>query len=309
MLPSRGMPARPSLTRFAWLSIGAAILIIALKGLAYWLTGSVALLSDALESIVNLAAAGVALFALTVVARPADADHQFGHDKAEYFSSGVEGALILLAAIAIVITAIDRLLHPAPLASLGIGLAIAFVASVINFAVARVLFKAARRYHSIALEADAKHLMTDVWTSVGVLVGVGAVRVTGWSWLDPVVAIGVALNIVTTGVALVRRSVLGLMDTALPAHELSAIEEVLGPHRAQGIGFHALRTRQSGSRRFVTLHVLVPGAWPVQRGHDLAEAIEQQICERLPHASVLTHLEPLEDPVSYADVDLDRAHG
>ena len=303
------MTARRSLVAFAWLSIGAAILIIALKGAAYWLTGSVALLSDALESIVNLAAAGMALFALTVVARPADEDHPHGHDKAEYFSSGVEGALILLAAIAIVVTAVNRLLHPAELEQLGIGLLISLIASGINFGVARVLFNAAERYHSIALEADAQHLMTDVWTSVGVLVGVGAVSVTGWSWLDPVVAIAVALNIVTTGVALVRRSVLGLMDTALPAKELAAIEEVLAPHRANGIGFHALRTRQAGSRRFVTLHVLVPGAWPVQRGHDLAEKIEQEISERLPHASVLTHLEPLEDPVSYADTDLDRGHG
>ena len=301
--------SRPSLAPFAWLSIAAACLIIVLKAWAYWLTGSVALLSDALESIVNLAAAGMALFALTVVARPADDDHPFGHDKAEYFSSGVEGVLILLAAIAIAFTAIDRLLHPQPLQQLGFGLAISFVASVINFAVARVLFKAARTHHSIALEADAQHLMTDVWTSIGVLLGVGAVRVTGWSWLDPVVAVGVALNIVTTGVALMRRSVLGLMDTALPADDLRAIEEVLDRYRAQGIAFHALRTRQSGARRFVTVHVLVPGAWPVKRGHDLAEAIEQEICERLPHGSVLTHLEPLEDPVSYQDADLDRGHG
>ena len=298
---------RPSLTRFAWLSLGAAVLIIVLKAIAYWLTGSVALLSDALESFVNLAAAGMALFALTVVARPADEDHPHGHDKAEYFSSGVEGALILLAAIAIVATAIDRLLHPAPLELLGYGLILSFVASVINFAVARILFNAASRYNSIALEADAQHLMTDVWTSVGVLIGVGLVSVTGWQWLDPLVAIGVALNIVTTGIALMRRSVLGLMDTALPAAELRAIEEILEPYRAQGIGFHALRTRQSGARRFVTMHVLVPGAWAVQRAHDLAEEIEQSISERLPHASVLTHLEPREDPVSYADAGLERS--
>lgn len=304
-MPSR----RPSLTRFAWLSIGAAILIIVLKGLAYSLTGSVALLSDALESIVNLAAATMALFALTVVARPADDDHPFGHDKAEYFSSGVEGAFILLAAVAIAVTAIDRLLHPAPLEKLGVGIALALVASVINFIVARVLFTAAKRYHSIALEADAQHLMTDVWTSIGVLIGVAAVSVTGWNWLDPVVAIAVALNIVTTGVALVRRSVLGLMDTALPVDELRAIEDILKRYRAEGIDFHALRTRQSGARRFVSVHVLVPGAWPVQRGHDLVETIEKQICERLPHAAVFTHLEPLEDPASYADADLDRGHG
>jgi cation diffusion facilitator family transporter len=297
-------PARPSLTHFAWLSIAAAILIIALKAWAYWLTGSVALLSDALESIINLVAAGVALFVLTVVARPADEDHPFGHDKAEYFSSGLEGGLILIAAIAIAAAAVNRLLHPQPLGALGMGLAISFVASVINLVVARVLLKAAQRHNSIALEADAKHLMTDVWTSAGVIVGLGAVTLTGWEWLDPIVAIGVALNIVKTGVDLLRRSVLGLMDTALPVEELAAIEQILERYKSQGIAYHALRTRQSGARRFVTMHVLVPGAWPVQRGHDLVEGIEQQICHRFPHASVLTHLEPLEDPASYADEEL-----
>lgn len=302
--------ARPSLTAFAWLSIAAAILIIALKAWAYWLTGSVALLSDALESIINLVAACVALFVLTVVARPADEDHPFGHDKAEYFSSGLEGGLILIAAVAIAIAAIDRLMHPQPLGPLGLGLAISFVASIINLVVARVLLAAAQRHHSITLEADAQHLMTDVWTSVGVLLGVGAVSVTGWEWLDPLVAIAVALNIVKTGVDLMRRSVLGLMDTALPPAELATIEEILDRYRGDGIAYHALRTRQSGARRFISMHVLVPGAWPVQRGHDLVERIETDICERFPHASVLTHLEPLEDPASYADVELDRrSHG
>jgi len=289
------------------LSIAAAILIIALKAWAYWLTGSVALLSDALESIINLVAAIVALFVLTVVARPADEDHPFGHDKAEYFSSGVEGALILIAAIAIAIAAVDRLLHPVPLHQLGLGIAISFIASVINFAVARVLFNAARRYESIALEADAHHLITDVWTSAGVLIGVAAVSVTGWDSLDPLVAIAVALNIVKTGVHLVRRSVLGLMDTALPAEELAAVEQILDRYRGEGVEYHALRTRQSGARRFISVHVLVPGAWSVQRGHDLVEHMEKEIYERFPHASVLTHLEPLEDPASYADAELDRA--
>lgn len=298
--------ARPSLTAFAWLSIAAAILIIALKAWAYWLTGSIALLSDALESVVNLVAAGVALVVLTIVARPADEDHPFGHDKAEYFSSGLEGGLILIAAIAIATAAIDRLLHPQPLGPLGLGLAISFVASVINLVVARVLLAAAQRHNSIALEADAQHLMTDVWTSIGVLIGVGAVSVTGWGWLDPIVAIAVALNIVKTGVDLMRRSVLGLMDTALPAAELATIEQILDRYRGDGIIYHALRTRQSGARRFISMHVLVPGAWPVQRGHDLVERIEKEICERFAHASVLTHLEPLEDPASYADVDLER---
>lgn len=299
------MTARQSLTRFAWLSIAAAILIIALKGYAYWLTGSVALLSDALESIVNLVAAGVALFVLTVAARPADEDHPYGHDKAEYFSSGLEGGLIVIAAIAIVIAATNRLMHPQPLGALGVGLIVSFVASLINFGVARVLLSAAQRHHSITLEADAKHLMTDVWTSVGVLIGVGAVKLTGWEWLDPVVAIAVALNIIKTGVDLMRRSVLGLMDTALPEAELAEIVSILERYRGDGIEYHALRTRQSGARQFISMHVLVPGAWPVQHGHDLLERIEKDICARFPHASVLTHLEPLEDPASYADMEID----
>ena len=299
------MSARAALTRFAWLSIAASSVIICLKTAAYWITDSVVLLSDALESVVNLVAACVALIVLTIAARPPDDDHPYGHDKAEYFSSGVEGGMIFIAALGILVAAVDRLLHPRALEQVGIGLAISFVASVINFAVARVLLTAGREHDSITLEADAHHLMTDVWTSIGVLIGVGAVVVTGWLWLDPVIAILVALNITWTGAGLVRRSVLGLMDTALPEAELAAIRESLETHRAQGIHYHALRTRRSGPRRFVSMHLLVPGAWSVQRGHDVAEDLEAQIRAKLPNTTLTVHLEPLEDPRSWADAHLD----
>ena len=292
---------RPALTRFAWLSIFAAIVIICLKGAAYALTGSVGLLSDALESLVNLAAASVALFVLVVVARPPDEDHPYGHDKAEYFSSGVEGSLILVAALGIAWTAIERLIHPRELEQLGLGLALTLLASIINLVVARRLLAASRQYDSITLEADARHLITDVWTSAGVLLGVGAVVVTGWKWLDATVALAVAAKIIWTGIDLVRRSVSGLMDTALPAEEQAIIREVLDRYRANGIEYHALRTRRSGARRFVSLHLLVPGAWSVQQGHDLSENIEAEVREHLPNTTIETHLEPIEDPRAWRD--------
>jgi len=292
---------RPALTRFAWLSIFAAIVIICLKGAAYALTGSVGLLSDALESLVNLAAASVALIVLAVVARPPDEDHPYGHDKAEYFSSGVEGSLILIAALSIAGTAIYRLLHPTPLEHLGLGLVLTAIASLINLAVARRLLKASQQYDSITLEADAHHLITDVWTSAGVLLGVGAVAITGWTWLDPIVALVVAAKIVWTGFDLVRRSVRGLMDTALPAEEQAIIRDTLDRYRANGIEYHALRTRRSGARRFVSLHLLVPGAWSIQQGHDLSEDIEAEVREHLPNTTIETHLEPIEDPRAWRD--------
>lgn len=300
------MPNRRALTRYAWLSIAAAVVTITLKGLAYGLTGSIGLLSDAIESFVNLAAASVALTMLTIAARPPDDEHHYGHDKAEYFASGVEGTLILGAAIVIAATAIHRFLHPQPLAQPGLGLAVSALASVINFGVARVLLRVGKTYESITLEADAHHLMTDVWTSVGVIAGVGAVALTGWTRLDPIVALVVAANIVYTGLRLTRRSVLGLLDTALPIAESSAVERILASYRGQGVQFHAIRTRQAAARRFVTMHVLVPGEWTVQRGHTLLESVEEEIRAALPNASVLTHLEPVEDPVSFDDVGLDR---
>jgi cation diffusion facilitator family transporter len=302
-------PPPPSLTRFAWLSIAAAIVTITMKASAYWLTGSVGLLSDALESVVNLVAGLVALVALSFAAREPDEERAFGYQKAEYFSSGTEGALILVAAVGIMATAANRLLHPAALEAVGIGLVVTALASIVNLAVALRLRKAGRLYESITLEADARHLMTDVWTSAGVIVGVGAVVVTGWLWLDPVVALAVGLNIVRAGVDLVRRSILGLLDTAIAPAERERLQIVLESYRDRGIVWHALRTRQSGARRFVSLHVLVPGDWTVQRGHDLLEDLERDIRVRLGNVTVFTHLEPVEDPVSWEDIGLDRRPG
>ena len=295
-----------SLKRYAWLSIGAALSTIALKSVAWWLTGSVGLLSDALESLVNLAGAVMALAMISLAEQPEDTNHAYGHGKAEYFSSGFEGLLILLAAIAISVTAIERLLHPQPVEQLGIGLLVSIVASIVNLVTARILLKAGNLHRSITLEADAHHLMTDVWTSAGVIVGVGAVGLTGWLWLDPVLALLVAMNIVWTGWRLLQRSADGLMDIALPPEQHHAVVAVLDVYRQQGIDYHALRTRQSGARSFIEVHVLVPGAWTVQHGHDLLEKLEADMRSALPHASVLTHLEPLEDPASHDDIHLDR---
>lgn len=296
-----------SLTRFAWLSIAAALVTIGLKAAAYLITGSVGLLSDALESLVNLAAALMALAMLYVAALPPDEEHAYGHGKAEYFSSGVEGGLIVIASITIAYSAIRRLLDPQPIEQAGLGLAVSSVAAVVNFGVARVLLGAGRRYRSIALEADAAHLMTDVWTSLGVVVGVAVAALTGWEWLDPIIALAVAVNIVFSGVVLVRRSVLGLLDTALPPEELKAIHGVLEAYRKHGIQYHALRSRQSGARRFMSVHILVPGDWTVQRGHLLLEQIEQDLRGAIEGVTVFTHLEPLEDPASFEDTKLDRA--
>jgi cation diffusion facilitator family transporter len=295
----------PSLKRYAWLSIAAAIATILLKGVAWKLTGSVGLLSDAIESFVNLAGALMALWMLTLAELPADDDHAYGHGKAEYFSSAFEGFLILLAALAISLAAVDRLINPAPLESVGVGLLVSVVASVINFATARILLEVGMKRNSITLEADAHHLMTDVWTSVGVIIGVGLVWLTGWLWLDPVIALIVAANIIWTGWQLMRRSASGLMDASLPVENRKQIEVLLAGYRERGIDFHALRTRQAGSRTFVTLHVLVPGHWSVQHGHEWAERIEVDIHNALPHAHITTHLEPIEDPVSMNDQELD----
>ncbi len=297
----------PSLTRFAWLSIGAAVLTIGLKATAYVLTGSVGLLSDALESVVNLAAALMAFAMLTVAARPPDEEHAYGHGKAEYFSSGVEGALIVLAAVGIVWAAWGKLLHPQPLESVGFGLALSLVGTAINFGVARVLRQAGKRYTSITLDADAQHLMTDVWTSAGVVVGIGAVALTGWQRLDPLIAVLVAVNIVWSGVQLVRRSALGLLDTALPKEEQAAIQKVLRRYQELDIQFHALRSRQAGARRFMSIHVLVPGTWTVHEGHKLLERLERDMRLAVPHITVFTHLEALDDPTSWQDETLDRA--
>lgn len=296
-----------SLRRFTYLSIAAAIVTIGLKAGAYWLTGSVGLLSDALESFVNLAAALMALWMLIISERPPDDEHAFGHTKAEYFSSGVEGALIIIAAAMIAWSAINRLLNPQPLENVGIGLIVSVLASAINFAVAQVLLRAGKRYHSILLEADAKHLMTDVWTSVGVVVGVGLVALTDWLPLDSLVALAVAVNIVWSGLHLVGRSASGLLDTAIPPEDREKIMRVLDRYGDQQIEFHSLRTRQSGPRRFISMHVLVPGDWTVQHGHDVLETIEREIRAGFDTpTTVFTHLEPLEDPVSMDDIGIDR---
>ncbi|WP_404787838.1 cation diffusion facilitator family transporter [Altericista sp. CCNU0014] len=292
---------RPSARSYAALSIMAALLTIALKFGAYLYTGSVGLLSDAIESIVNLVAAGAAFWALSYAAKPPDAEHTFGHSKAEYFSSALEGILILVAAVSIAIAAVDRILHPQPIAQVGVGLGLALIATFLNGAVASILLQAGRRLRSITLRADAHHLLTDVWTSVGVVVGIGLVSITHWTILDPIVALLVAANIVWTGLRLLRETGSGLLDSAISNEDQQAIALILSEHQAQGVRFHALRTRVAGSRCFVSFHVLVPGAWTVQRGHDLCEAIEQAIALALPGTDVTTHLEPIEDPISWDD--------
>lgn len=292
--------------RYAVLSIVAALVTIGLKLTAYLVTGSVGLLSDALESVVNLIAALIAFWALTVADRPADDEHAYGHSKVEYFASGSEGALILLAAASIGWTAWQRLQAPQPLEQVGLGLAVSVVAAAVNGGVALILLRAGQRLRSPTLEADAHHLLTDVWTTAGVVVGVLVVGWTGWLVLDPLIAIVVALNIVWTGVRLLNRTGHGLLDTALPAGDQAVISTVLTGYRQQGIAFHAVRTRMAGARRFVSMHVLVPGEWSVRRGHGLCEEVELALHAALPGTTVFTHLEPLDDPIAWEDQGLDR---
>jgi cation diffusion facilitator family transporter len=297
-------------SRYAWLTIAAALATMALKAVAWWRTGSVGLLADALESMVNLAAGVLALLVLRVAERPPDEEHLYGHDKAEYFSSGAEGTLIVLAAASIAVTAGRRLLAPRPLEELGLGLTILVVAAAVNLAVALVLLAAGRRHRSITLRANGRHLMTDVWTSAGVLVGLGAVQLTGWQILDPLLGLGVAVHVAWTGVSLVRASVGGLMDQALPEADVALVRRILAEYAEREGGevrYHALRTRRAAARSFVSFHVQVPGAWSVQRGHDLLESLEEEIRRQLPEAAVFTHLEPVEDPRSYRDQTFERA--
>ena len=300
------MIERRRLLRFAVLSVVAAIITIGLKAAAYAITDSIGLLSDALESLANLVAAVVALFALSVAARPADEEHTYGHTKAEYFSSGFEGLLIASAAVAIVVAAVRRFMEPQPIEEPALGLAVNALASAVNFAVARVLLRVGKRHESITLEADAQHLMADVWTSLGVIAGVGAAAATGWHRLDAIVAIAVALNVLRSGFRLLDRSMHGLLDRSLPEETLSEIRGILEAHSGVGMRYHALRTRQAGARRFISFHILVPGNWTVQRGHDLLERIEERIREAVPNSVVDTHLEPIEDPLSWEDTRLER---
>jgi len=299
--------ASGSRERYAWLSIAAALATITLKTLAWWLTGSVGLLSDALESFVNLAAALLALSMLRLAAAPPDAQHPHGFSKAEYFAAGIEGALIVVAAVAIIAAAIPRLLAPRALETPLLGLTLTVAATAINLACALLLIRVGRTEHSIALEADGRHLLTDVWTSVGVIVGVGLVAATGWLILDPLVALAVAVQIIWTGIGLMRRSAAGLLDAAIASDEQQEIGKLFTEYSARyGVSFHALRTRQAGARRFITFHLLVPDAWTVERAHHLSEEIEARIRSLVPNASLLTHIEPISDPASYEDVELDR---
>lgn len=289
------------LSRYAWLSLVTGVVVFGLKLGAYYLTDSVGLLSDALESTVNIAAGIVALIALKAASKPGNERHHFGLSKAEYFSALVEGLMILVAAGLILMTATQRLLHPQPLEDIGIGLAIAVLASGLNGAVAWILMRAGRRHRSIVLTADAKHLMTDVWTSVGVVVAVGLVSLTGYLRLDPIIAMVVALNIVFAGLKLIGSSAMGLLDASLPDDENEVIVDILQRHQTETVRFHALQTRESGRQRFVSMHVLVPGEWTVTRGHDLLETVEQEIGQALPNTVVTTHLEPIEDPRAWED--------
>ena len=288
---------------YAWLSLLTSIITIALKFAAYALTGSIGLLSDAVEAIVNIVAALVALGILAYAEAKPDAEHNFGHEKAQYFSSGIEGALIFVASGAIIWAAVPRLMQPQPIEQVSLGLALSVLASLANAACAWVMLRAARDHRSITLEADARHLLTDVWTTAGVLIGVVLVSLTGWLRLDPIIAIAVAIQILWTGWHLMSRSFQGLMDRAIPDEDRARVVEVLEKLKADGGDYHALRTRVAGAKSFVDVHVLVPGRMSVQAGHDLAERLENEIQARLPHVEVLTHLEPLEDPKSWDDPD------
>ncbi len=295
------------LERYAWLSVAAAIATISLKALAWWVTGSVGLLSDALESLVNLAAALLALSMLRLAASPPDENYPHGLSKAEYFSAGIEGALIVVAAAGIVWTAVPRLVTPQALEMPFEGLTLTVVATAINYGVALVLLRAGRRHSSITLEADGRHLMTDVWTSAGVIAGVALVYLTGWLRLDALVALAVSAHILWTGFGLVRRSVRGLLDPAISAEDQAEVTKLIDEYsRRYGVSFHAVRTRQAGARRFVSFHLLVPDAWTVAQAHRLSEEIEARMRAMVPNAAIFTHIEPISDPASYEDQELDR---
>ncbi|MBR5950415.1 MAG: cation transporter [Actinomycetaceae bacterium] len=292
----------PKLVRYAWLSVAAAVATIALKVAAYYMTGSVGLLSDAAESLVNLAAALVAVVVLRQVRRPADSRFAFGRSKAEYFSSGLEGGMILVAAGVIIVEAIMRFLRPVDVVNIGPGLAVSAVAAVLNGVVGFLLLRAGRKHRSQTLKADGTHLLTDVVTSVGVIIGVGLVALTGWQKLDPIVAIIVALNITLAGVRLVREAMHGLMDVSLPPEDIEKIRTVLESFSQEGVAFHGLQTRVSGSASFANIDLLVPGDWSVRKGHDYAECVSSALCEQVEGLRLFVHVEPIEDPLSYDDI-------
>ena len=293
-------------THFAWISLAVAVITMGLKLLAYYKTGSMGLLSDALESLVNVIGAVLALWMLSVAARPPDEEHSYGHSKAEYFSCGAEGSLILYAAFNIAWEAVHRILHPQPLAEIGLGLIVSGLATALNLGTALLMIYAGKRHHSISLKANGQHLLTDVWTSVGVMIGIALVWVTDALWLDPAIALLVALNITWTGYGLIREAIDGLMDVALPEDERQKIREILDGYEVQGVHYHAFRTRKAGASRFVSVHILVPGEWTVHRGHQILEELEGRIRATFPQTRVFTHLESLDDQASFEDMDLHR---
>lgn len=299
--------ANATLERYAWLSIAASIATIGLKTFAWTLTGSVGLLSDALESLVNLIAALLALSMLRLAAAPPDEAHPFGRFKAEYFASGIEGALIVFAAGSIAWAAAPRLLAPRALDAPALGIGLSILASLINLGVALALVRVGRREHSIALEADGRHLMTDVWTSAGVIVAVALVWLTGWLILDPLIALAVAAHIIWTGIGLMRRSFAGLLDAAIAPEERAEMDKIFAEYRRRyRVEFHAVLTRQAGARRFISFHLLVPDAWSVAQAHQLSEEIEERIRSLVPNAILFSHLEPITHPASYDDIKLER---
>jgi cation diffusion facilitator family transporter len=297
---------RVSSSKLASVSIGASLCTIALKLIAFFLTNSVSLLSDALESFVNLIAATITFFMVRLAHKPADETHPYGHGKAEYISSVAEGFFIMVAAIAIIWTAVQRLLHPIPLDKPGMGLLFSIAASLINLVVGLVLIKNGKKRHSLALEADGHHLMTDVYTTVGVLIGLVIVYITRLFILDPIIAIVVGLNIISAGFSIVQKSLSGFMDTSISKEYLDFVKELFAEYKAQKIEFHGIRSRRSGSRKFISFHMLVPGAWTVQKAHSLSEEIEKKIRSSIPQVTITIHIEPLEDPVSWEDTELDR---
>jgi cation diffusion facilitator family transporter len=295
------------LQRYAWISVAAALSTIAIKTAAWYVTDSVGLLSDALEALINLAAAMLTLSMLRFAAAPPDEEHPYGRFKAEYISSGAEGALIVFAAVSIAFAAVPRFTAPQQIEAPLLGIALSAAASAINLGVGLLLIREGKRRQSIALEADGRHLMTDVWTSAGVIAGVALVAATGWLVLDPLVALGVAAHIVWTGVVLMRRSFLGLLDAAIPDADIAEIEKIFTEYRRRrGVDFHALRTRRAASRKFISFHLLVPDEWTVAHAHELSEEVEERIRELVPTSILLTHIEPIAQPASYDDIKLDR---
>lgn len=282
------------LERFMWLSIAAAAITIALKITAAWVTGSVGFFSDAIESVINLVAAVVGLWALKLAAKPADANHNFGHAKAEYFSAQVEGAMILVAAIIIIVTAIGRILDPQPVDQLGIGLLFSVISTLVNLAVGLVLVRSGKKYRSSTLSADGRHLLTDVWTTVGVIVGMALVALTGWEVLDPIVALIVGANILFTGYRLLRGAMQGLLSEALPADELEVVNAFLRRFEEEhGVEFTSVRTAAFGRDRLLNIIMQVPGSWTVSQSHELADATENGLAQALGGAETTVHIEPL----------------